>query len=234
VSKPLPNQNLTASIHIGSSKISVPADTPLEKQDQDFVSWLTRELKGNSFKVMRKRWRLAKGVDRDRWRNEDWSWWEPGLVVGWNEVFPDDPDFVFDISGTRYWARDMYCINPGCPCKDITLSITEFDEEGNPKELGAVGINLKQFRIDEIQAIGTSAERLTQIWKKFQKEAGVKRILKTRQKEMKIIGKEIARLSLKNKSKGLRSGSKIGRRVGRNDPCPCGSGKKYKKCCLNK
>ena len=27
----------------------------------------------------------------------------------------------------------------------------------------------------------------------------------------------------------LRSESK----VGRNDPCPCGSGKKYKKCCLH-
>jgi preprotein translocase subunit SecA len=23
----------------------------------------------------------------------------------------------------------------------------------------------------------------------------------------------------------------VGKRVGRNDPCPCGSGKKYKKCC---
>jgi len=23
------------------------------------------------------------------------------------------------------------------------------------------------------------------------------------------------------------------RHVGRNDPCPCGSGRKYKKCCLN-
>ncbi|MCC5904895.1 MAG: SEC-C domain-containing protein [Balneolaceae bacterium] len=22
--------------------------------------------------------------------------------------------------------------------------------------------------------------------------------------------------------------------VGRNDPCPCGSGRKYKKCCLRK
>ena len=22
-----------------------------------------------------------------------------------------------------------------------------------------------------------------------------------------------------------------GQKVGRNDPCPCGSGKKYKKCC---
>ena len=25
-----------------------------------------------------------------------------------------------------------------------------------------------------------------------------------------------------------------GKKLGRNDPCPCGSGKKYKKCCLNK
>jgi len=25
-----------------------------------------------------------------------------------------------------------------------------------------------------------------------------------------------------------------GQRVGRNDPCPCGSGKKYKQCCLRK
>ena len=26
---------------------------------------------------------------------------------------------------------------------------------------------------------------------------------------------------------------RIAPRVGRNDPCPCGSGKKYKKCCLH-
>jgi len=25
-----------------------------------------------------------------------------------------------------------------------------------------------------------------------------------------------------------------GPKVGRNDPCPCGSGKKFKKCCMNK
>jgi len=25
-----------------------------------------------------------------------------------------------------------------------------------------------------------------------------------------------------------------GEKIGRNDPCPCGSGKKYKKCCGNK
>lgn len=26
----------------------------------------------------------------------------------------------------------------------------------------------------------------------------------------------------------------MGNKIGRNDPCPCGSGKKYKQCCLNK
>jgi hypothetical protein len=25
-----------------------------------------------------------------------------------------------------------------------------------------------------------------------------------------------------------------GARIGRNDPCPCGSGKKYKRCCMNR
>ncbi|MCI5179891.1 MAG: hypothetical protein D3915_10820 [Candidatus Electrothrix sp. AU1_5] len=28
--------------------------------------------------------------------------------------------------------------------------------------------------------------------------------------------------------------SKSGKKIGRNEPCPCGSRKKYKKCCLNK
>ena len=25
----------------------------------------------------------------------------------------------------------------------------------------------------------------------------------------------------------------MNKKIGRNDPCPCGSGKKYKQCCLN-
>ena len=27
---------------------------------------------------------------------------------------------------------------------------------------------------------------------------------------------------------------RTGRKIGRNEPCPCGSGKKYKNCCLKK
>jgi SEC-C motif len=60
---------------------------------------------------------------------------------------------------------------------------------------------------------------------------------KARQKEL----NELAANYKKNKSRGtLEEGGKVvpfkrdSPKVGRNDPCPCGSGKKYKKCCLNK
>ena len=60
---------------------------------------------------------------------------------------------------------------------------------------------------------------------------------KAREKEL----NELAANYKKNKEQGtLDNGGKVvpfkrdSPKVGRNEPCPCGSGKKYKKCCLNK
>lgn len=36
---------------------------------------------------------------------------------------------------------------------------------------------------------------------------------------------------VKQQKASRKGGAKILNKVGRNDPCPCGSGKKYKKCC---
>jgi hypothetical protein len=43
--------------------------------------------------------------------------------------------------------------------------------------------------------------------------------------------KKLTLRALKSEA-GMRSKSVSGQKVGRNDPCPCGSGRKYKKCCL--
>jgi len=49
-----------------------------------------------------------------------------------------------------------------------------------------------------------------------------------------VAAKRLPASALKALDAGLRgSAPAAGRKVGRNDPCPCGSGKKYKKCCLN-
>jgi preprotein translocase subunit SecA len=40
--------------------------------------------------------------------------------------------------------------------------------------------------------------------------------------------------SLKGSASGVRRPVRAGEKIGRNAPCPCGSGKKYKNCCMRK
>lgn len=55
----------------------------------------------------------------------------------------------------------------------------------------------------------------------------------------KVQRKKVAEAIVANKSDGSDDSQRFGQKtvvnkgpkVGRNDPCPCGSGKKYKKCC---
>ena len=43
--------------------------------------------------------------------------------------------------------------------------------------------------------------------------------------------KEVAKKVITNDGKDTIKTQKKSNKVGRNDPCPCGSGKKYKQCC---
>ena len=66
-------------------------------------------------------------------------------------------------------------------------------------------------------------------WNCFQSPAVVKQREKEFNKTLKQMEKNFARAE---KMHAVQDGKAA--KVGRNDPCPCGSGKKYKKCCLNK
>jgi len=55
-----------------------------------------------------------------------------------------------------------------------------------------------------------------------------------RDKEIGTEDNPLPLISFKDRSKknpGNNTNSTTSRKIGRNDPCPCGSGKKYKKCC---
>ena len=43
--------------------------------------------------------------------------------------------------------------------------------------------------------------------------------------------KQVAKTAITNDSKDHAKVQKKSTKVGRNDPCPCGSGRKYKQCC---
>jgi preprotein translocase subunit SecA len=62
----------------------------------------------------------------------------------------------------------------------------------------------------------------------------VSRLFKIQVQKQEAVIKEPARQMKLNYNRGADSSANTarhGRKIGRNDPCPCGSGKKYKKCC---
>ena len=50
---------------------------------------------------------------------------------------------------------------------------------------------------------------------------------------VKALKQQHKRQALAQQAQGIKQGHKT-RKIGRNDPCPCGSGEKYKKCCMKK
>ena len=51
--------------------------------------------------------------------------------------------------------------------------------------------------------------------------------------EQKVEREEVAKVTGTNKDDSVKKGPvrRESAKIGRNDPCPCGSGKKYKMCC---
>ncbi|MDE7479178.1 MAG: DUF1186 domain-containing protein [Lachnospiraceae bacterium] len=75
-----------------------------------------------------------------------------------------------------------------------------------------------------------NAAKMLQGWAMFEDSSEEK----SSEQENKHSEKELSKLSHNDANKVHKTEQKKTVQVGRNDPCPCGSGKKYKKCCMNK
>ena len=81
-------------------------------------------------------------------------------------------------------------------------------------------------RLQEI--IGRDAEHITPM----EMEAVVRNALESPNREWSIEGDTPTRDFLKSRERNNATAPKGVKRIGRNAPCPCGSGRKYKKCCI--
>jgi preprotein translocase subunit SecA len=89
----------------------------------------------------------------------------------------------------------------------------EPDDDGDEPEAVAVAAQAEQRQIEQRQAAQNSVLDLTRtIQRKKEKEMAA----------LQFVGGE---------SSGMKQPVIAEKKAGRNDPCPCGSGKKYKKCC---
>lgn len=150
-----------------------------------------------------------------------------GLMSAYNDILPYGDQFLVTIKGEQCIIFDQYCLLPKCPCTDTNLDIISIDKHGKKgKELCFVALNYRKKRwklVDEssfsisLATIRTAVEeQIPDIYRQMHK----------RHMKLKAIY-----AYCKKKHYSLKQELQLPK-VGRNDPCPCGSGKKYKKCCL--
>lgn len=156
---------------------------------------------------------------------------EDGTCFGFAEVFGDKDasQFIFKYKDTEYLVDDQYCSNPDCKCNEVVLTFVEIVPEKavqEPKLVIRMPFGAGKYNVEFNQQL--SKMEIEEMLKCFTEHMNNDfSLLRNRYKKMKEFG------TMRLKRRKLRQDRPIVNsiKVGRNDPCPCGSGKKYKKCC---
>ena len=223
------------TIHIDSGEIRVERSSGAAPAVVQLVSRLEELItngEGALRPLLRKRWRRATGTAQDAWLTHDWTWWTPGAMVPWREVFPDDPHYLFSSQGYEFLADDTYCIAENCNCHEVVIDLHLFQDESTDR-LYSITLDLDRWSIRRIRSASASANAPTDwpqdLWKQLQDRwPELRKELTERRRKLRRIAPDIRRLAGTAKEPVTREAE----RPGRNAPCHCGSGKKYKKCCL--
>jgi len=190
--------------------------------------WIASKLTDSLETFRDRRDRIRGQRDREQWRTLPRQKLETmmgsGLLESHCKVFPYDWDLLTEVDGRYYWLNDTYCMNSDCPCRDIAFHVVELGE--SEKQLGTVTVELGDWKHPTFE--GDS--NLARIWDDFIFQRGSRREVKKRFHEMKRASKAIKKSLVVPTPINVTGG----RKIGRNAHCPCGSGRKYKRCCGKK
>ena len=146
--------------------------------------------------------------------------WQEGDMVAYLDVFKwaRRDQYVFDDEPEIFQVFDGYCINPGCNCGKVVVQFCQLEVEGESQAVGEIEIDPSgTFALESEPKCEAILDRL---WATFRKRhPAYPAYFAQRNADMKCIGKKREAFHRP--------------KIGRNEPCPCGSGKKYKKCCAD-
>jgi hypothetical protein len=164
-----------------------------------------------------------------------------GEMVGYSDILPFCEQFILprtEDSVDAILLDDQYCVISGCDC---TRAIIFMYSCKNGREISGIKqgieINLNTFRITQILEDTGGRETAVKLWHQFLEAfPQIRKELPRRKKDLTKLyanfKKNPRSVKFVPASKST-SGATL-ENVGRNDSCPCGSGKKFKKCCLGK
>jgi len=150
-----------------------------------------------------------------------------GLMYAYNDVLPYGDQMIVTIDGRNCIIFDQYCLLPKCSCTDTVLNILSADAFGEAGE----------------EICSVSLKYAKKSWKALEDSpcpGSVKSVRSAIEGQIPDLYERLRNRHIK--LKGIYANCKKRKfspkqpiqvpKVGRNEPCPCGSGKKYKKCCM--
>jgi hypothetical protein len=165
-----------------------------------------------------------------------------GEMIGFVDVFPCGGLALNFRHNGEVWAVDeQYCVQPDCRCSETVLSFFRLmDAAGRKTEIIRQAPTLRYNYLSrateplERPAGMPSPQELLAVIKGDQPD--VNHQLHRRHLIMQLLyaRRYQAQAQARRKSLATVAASAPLSKIGRNAPCPCGSGRKYKHCCLNK
>lgn len=194
---------------------------PAQVLDQ-LLPWLTAELDDELTAALRRE------VEQQRAQNpagDPWVNYAPGDLVYHGDFFPAAGLPQFGWRSRTWEVEDLHCVEPKCPCRDVRLTFLRMDlpsTDGADCFAGTLVVTLPSLSPRDLEVQNghlASRDELRELWHAFRTaHPDLGERLAARRAQMK---------TLRRPGEPAQSDKK----VGRNDPCPCGSGKKWKKCC---
>jgi hypothetical protein len=206
---------LRADLDLDTGAIAIAEKAPPECRDEAALAWLREELDGEVLDHLARVSLRTKGV-RPEARREV-TGFRPNRMVGFAEAFVTGRVDAYILDGRRLDVVDVYCVEPACTCTEMRFVVAE---DYDP--LGSVAVDLDGARPPRYEG----PPILTALWQALRRRYPDLDVFRGRAAKVKEAGRDIL-------ARAAQPGRPVPE-VGRNQPCPCGSGKKYKRCCLGK
>jgi SEC-C motif len=152
------------------------------------------------------------------------------IMQTYNDVLPFAETMQVVVDGIEYVVLDQYCVRPRCGCKDAHLNLLSIKEGGGALEAtSSVKVNYEAKTWERIEEEPLPCDVATFRRLMVSNIPGLYTKLQARHKRLCAIYAHA-----RKRARAVVADSFSQESVGRNDLCPCGSGKKFKKCCMGK
>ena len=154
---------------------------------------------------------------------------QKSMMYAYNDALPYGDILRFTLDEMHCIIYDQYCLKPGCSCTETILNIFSVNENGEKEnELCALSVSYKNRKWETFEITSLCVDFKNIKTAVEQQHPDIYGKLKKRHLRLKAV-------YAYNKKRHYTPKQELQLpKVGRNDPCPCGSGKKFKKCCLVK